>query len=438
MNDHATLKTRREFLRTSALGAGLSWTLPLFLERTFSTLHTMAAGALVQTPTGRDAPILVVLQLAGGNDGLNAVVPYADDMYYQARPTLAIPKGEVLPLDAYSGFNKRLAPFKALYDDGLLAIVQGVGYPNPNRSHFRSTEIWQTAVDADRTAATGWLGRYFDNCCSGADPSVGVSIGAEAPQAFSAADPTGVSFSNPESYHYKGERMTGAGELFAGLNAPDGDDGADMSGATIGSVGAARPGGNPLDFLQRTALDARVSSDRIRQIASEQKIAGEFPRSRLGDSLRVVAQLIAGGLETRVYYVSQGGYDTHNQQAASHPRLLEELGGAVEAFMNEIKSQGNLDRVTLMTFSEFGRRVAENGSKGTDHGAAAPLFIAGAAVRPGLYGRHPSLTALDKGDLVHTVDFRRVYATILKDWLGAPPAAVLGREFPTLDFILPA
>src|SRR6266571_8114520 len=198
-----TLHTRRQFLRTSMLGAAASWTLPVFLEKTFFALDAMAAGALTQTTTGKDGPILVVLQMAGGNDGLNMVVPCADDIYYRSRPKLGLPADKVLKLNSYAGLNGKLTGLKALFDEGHLSVVQGAGYPNPNRSHFRSTEIWQTASDADRNVSEGWLGRYFDNCCAGADPTVGVAIGEEMPQAFSAKIPTGVTFSHPEQFRWK-------------------------------------------------------------------------------------------------------------------------------------------------------------------------------------------------------------------------------------------
>ncbi|HEY1583695.1 MAG TPA: hypothetical protein VGF73_11415, partial [Chthoniobacterales bacterium] len=203
MNISSTLHTRRRFLRTSLLGAAASWTLPVFLEKTFFTLDALAADSLTQVATGKDGPILVVLQMAGGNDGLNMVVPFADDAYHRARPQLALSPDKILRLDSYAGLNPKLLGLKSLYDEGHLAVVQGVGYPNPNRSHFRSTEIWQTASDAERTEREGWLGRYFDNCCAGADPTIGIAIGNEMPQAFTARTPTGVVFSRPEQFRFK-------------------------------------------------------------------------------------------------------------------------------------------------------------------------------------------------------------------------------------------
>src|SRR5216110_1329005 len=204
-----TLQTRRQFLRTSMLGAAATWTLPVFLEKTFFALDAMAADALTQTLTGKDGTILVVLQMAGGNDGLNMVVPYADDAYHRARQHLGFAADKILKIDNYLGLNPKLTGLKALFDESHVAIVQGVGYPNPNRSHFRSTEIWQTASDADRNETHGWLGRYFDNCCSGADPTIGVAIGEEMPQAFAAKNPIGITFSRPEQFRWRPSQRNG-------------------------------------------------------------------------------------------------------------------------------------------------------------------------------------------------------------------------------------
>ncbi|MDQ3199737.1 MAG: DUF1501 domain-containing protein [Verrucomicrobiota bacterium] len=437
-----TLQTRRRFLRTSFLGAAASWTLPVFLEKTFFALDAMAADALTQVTTGKDGTILVVLQMAGGNDGLNMVTPFADDAYHRARPKLALPAAKILRLNSYAGLNPRLAGFKSLFDDGHLAIIQGVGYPNPSRSHFRSTEIWQTASDAAKAEREGWLGRYFDNCCAGADPTVGVAIGNETPQAFTARTPTGVVFSRPEQYRFKGGREPGGGqneeETFyrqllqtnegAGLAATEGGSIGAITGANASDLGTA-------DFLQRTALDAQISSDKILEIARRSKSTVPYPKGQLANSLSLIARMIGGGLTTRVYYASQGGFDTHAGQLNAHERLMTELNDAVSAFVADLKQQGNFERVLLITFSEFGRRVQENANGGTDHGAAAPMFALGGKVKPGLFGKYPSLTNLDSGDLKFNTDFRSVYGTVLENWLGAPSAAVLGRKFPLLPIV---
>ena len=446
-HEPGTLQTRRSFLRTSLLGAAASWTLPAFLDQTFTALHAQAADSATQIVTGKDGPILVVLQQAGGNDGLNMLPPWADDAYHAARPTLGIKADRALRLNDYCGLHPSLTSLKNLYDEGHLAVVQGVGYPNPNRSHFRSTEIWQTAADSNRSKPYGWLGSYFDSCCQGAAPTVGVSIGGQMPQAFNSPHPTGVSFANPEQYRWidkgtKSGSMSAAEFYYRQINAPDGGEGTSDPGHEGSSIGAISAGGSgqasdlgSLDFLERTALDAQVSSDQVLAIARRTKPGAAYPNSRLADSLSLVGRMIAGGLPTRVYYVSHGGYDTHQGQAPTHERLMKELGDALGAFCADLKAQGNFDRVMVMSFSEFGRRVAQNASGGTDHGAAAPLFVLGGGVKPGLYGQYPSLTDLYQGDLKYNVDFRSVYATALERWLKVPSARVLGRQFPLVPMV---
>ena len=224
MKTELTLKTRREFLRTTMVGGALSWTVPAFLANTFWALEAEAADSATQVSSGRDSNILVILQMAGGNDGLNTLVPFSDDHYQRARPRLGLSGKEVLKINEDLGFHPNLAGLKALYDEGQLAVVQGVGYPNPNRSHFRSTEIWQTAVDSDKVAQHGWLGRYFDNTCTGCDPTVAVNIGRQMPQAFAAKHPTGVSLDSPQNYRFispeisRPGEMNGAEESFRKLN----------------------------------------------------------------------------------------------------------------------------------------------------------------------------------------------------------------------------
>jgi uncharacterized protein (DUF1501 family) len=441
MQTEITLQTRREFLRRTVLGGALSWTLPTFLAKTFAALQAQAE-QLTQPQTGRDSTILVVLQLAGGNDGLNTVVPFTNDYYHRSRPRLRLPESSVQRLSSDIGLHPALTAFKDLHDAGRLAIVQGVGYPNPNRSHFRSTEIWQTASDAGRFERYGWLGRYFDNACAGCDPTVGVSIGRQLPQAFTARQPTGVSLDNPQSYRFLAANRPRPGELgledsYRKLNAPEAEA-EHSAGATVSSIsGPLRHSGSVLDFLERTALDAQVSSDTIRRITNRVSNQASYPASQLGNSLKLVAKLIGGGLPTRVFYVSQGGYDTHTNQLGTQERLLRDLGNSVHAFVEDMAVQGNLARVLLMTFSEFGRRLAENANGGTDHGAAAPMFVVGERVKAGLLGQYPSLAPADlfQGDLRFSVDFRCVYAGVLEGWLRTPSEPVLGRKFPALQVV---
>jgi uncharacterized protein (DUF1501 family) len=445
MNKTIALQTRRDFLRTGILGGALSWTVPAFLSNTFSALQAEAADSATQTATGKDASILVVLQMAGGNDGLNTIVPFSNDYYFKARRRIAQPANSVLKINDDVAFNKALTGFKGLYDAGNLSVIQGVGYPNPNRSHFRSTEIWQTASDAEQVESYGWLGRYFDNACSGADPMVGVNIGQQMPEAFSARNPTGISLQNPKNYRFMAGHRMADGEMnadeksFRELNQPPSEDGGtENSGATIGAIsGHIAHHGSPLDFLERTALDAEVSSDKILAITNHVEDSASYPSSQLGSSLKLVAKLIAGGLPTRIFYVSQGGYDTHTNQVGQQDRLLQDLGDSMRSFVEDLKTQGNFQRVMVMTFSEFGRRVAENANGGTDHGAAAPMFIVGNKVKAGLHGKYPSLAPEDlfNGDLQYNVDFRSVYAGILEEWLKTKSAPILGRQFTPLPLV---
>ena len=438
------LKTRREFLRHSVLGGALASTVPAFLAETFSVLHAEAANSAVQTATGRDNTILVVIQLAGGNDGLNTIVPFANDHYLKARSSLAL-KQNLIKVTEEFAFHPSMQPLKELYDAGQMSVVHGVGYPNPNRSHFRSTEIWHTASDANKFERHGWLGRYFDNACDGSDPTVGISIGRQNPQAFAASKPLGISLDNPESYRLASADRPGKDDSGTSLEFIEQLNGSMMepeseiqSGASVGAVsGAVQSSLSPLDYIKRTALDAQVSSEKILAVSRKGTNQATYPASQFANSLKLTARLIGGGMPTRVYYLSQGGYDTHTNQAAAHERLLRDFSGGMKAFLDDLKAQGNAERVTVLTFSEFGRRVAQNANNGTDHGAAAPMFLFGSRVKAGFAGRFPSLAPgdLHNGDLKYTTDFRSVYAGVLKHWLKTDPAKVLGRHFDPLPLV---
>ena len=445
MKNEITLQTRREFLRSTVLGSALSWTVPAFLADTFMALQGAAADSATQIVTGKDATILVVLKMAGGNDGLNTVVPYANDFYHKARPRLGQTADKVLKLNGEIGFHGAMTGFKNLYDSGNLAVVQGVGYPNPNRSHFRSTEIWQTASDSEMIEKYGWLGRYFDNACVGADPTVGVVVGRQLPESFFAKTPKGICFDNPQNYRFISPEHPRPGQIdmteaaYEKLNENGMTGSNDNAGASIGSLAAGMPmqGGKAVDFIERTAMDAQISSDQVRRIAARVQNQATYPNSAFANSLKLVAKLIGGGLPTRVYYVSQGGYDTHTNQIATQQRLLTELGDSLKGFVDDMRAQGNLQRVLVMTFSEFGRRVNENANGGTDHGAAAPIFIVGNKVKAGLLGKYPSLAPQDlfQGDIRYNVDFRQVYAGILENWLKTKSAPILGKQFEPLAVV---
>jgi uncharacterized protein (DUF1501 family) len=433
------MKTRRDFLRTALLGASATWTVPGFVNQTFAAMDQSTRDLATQFTTGKDGPILVVIQLAGGNDGLNTLVPYADDAYHRARTRIRKTEKEVIKLDDYRGLNAKMPFLGSLYQQGDLAVVQGVGYPNPNRSHFISTSIWETA-DPSQRSSTGWIGRYFDHACDGADPTVGMSFNKTQPESFGAMKNSGVCLSSPELYRWihQGGEKSQAEEFFAQINQPEMHDEVDepMDGASIGMSGGGRPGiirgESNLDFLERVAMDARVSSAKILEIAAKHRSRVVYEGTALARSLNLVSRMIAGGLPTRIFYVSHGGFDTHNNQVNSHDRLLAQLDSAMKSFLTDLKEQGNADRVTVMTFSEFGRRVGENASGGTDHGQGSCLFLAGAPVTGGLFGKHPSLTDLSQGDLKFTTDFRSVYATVLEDFLKTPSHEILKAKYPKM------
>ena len=437
------MKTRRDFLRSTILGASAAWTVPMFIDRTFAQLNDEARDLAIQPVTGKDDTILVVLQLAGGNDGLNTLIPFTDDAYHNARPRLAKKPKDIIQLTDHLALNGSMPYLGSLFKEGNLGVVQGVGYPNPNRSHFVSTSIWETA-DTNNRSTTGWLGRYFDNACPGSDPTVGISFNKTQPESFGAKKNPGVCLDSPELYrwiHEGGDKAT-AEEFFAELNQPTAidEDDTPTDGASIASPAGGKVGGisgeDNLAFLERVALDARMSSKTILALAAKHKTSVRYDSTQISRNLNLVARLVAGGMPTRVYYVSHGGFDTHNQQVNSHDRLLSQLDNALRSFFTDLKQQGNDKRVLLMTFSEFGRRVAENASAGTDHGKASCMFLAGHAANSGIHGPAPSLTDLSQGDLKHTVDFRSVYASVLTDWLRAPDTKpILGGTFPKIPLV---
>ena len=433
---HDSMSTRREFIQKSLVVLSATATIPTFLDQTVFAIANPEAGALVQQPSGKDGKILVIMQLSGGNDGLNTVVPYADDAYHRARPALRLDDKELLKIDNYLGLHPNLAPLKGLFDDGQMAIVQGVGYPNPNRSHFRSMDIWHTAEPEKEVTTNGWLGRFFDNACPGCDPHVGVSIGETLPLAMRGERVQPLSFDRPENYRYKGAEA----DAYAKLNS----SGQPAASAEAPATAPARPGAkrieiasaaNQLDFLTRTAMDAQMSSDQILSVTRNHKPPQPYPAGEFGAGLRTIAAMIKGGLPTRIYYVSLGGFDTHAQQKNRHDQLMRQFAQGVGAFWADMKQQTNDQRVLMMTFSEFGRRVEQNASGGTDHGAAAPMFLFGPNVRPGLVGKHPSLKDLDQGDLKYGIDFRHAYAAVLQNWLDTPSKPILGQQFKPLNVI---
>ena len=415
--------TRREFIRKGLTMVAVGATAPSFITRTALVMSNPWDVAQVTSRPGvPDDHVLVVVQMGGGNDGLNTVVPFSNDAYYRARPNLAVPQKDVIRVTDDLGFHPSLVKLKELYDKGAVAVVQGVGYPNPSRSHFKSMEIWQTADPEGRVVRYGWIGRYFDSKCPVCEqPTVGVNVGPSMPLAMQAQSGMGVSLETPEAFQWMSS-LNGIGEkeeqeLFRLLNAP----------------AANEPG--TIDFLRHTAMNAYVSADQVRGAVRAYRGGIDYANTRFATSMKLIAQMIAGKLPTKVYYAHITGFDTHAAQRGVHENLLQQLAEGVAAFYRDLEAQGNADRVLVLAFSEFGRRVAENGSAGTDHGTAAPMFVFGKPLKAGFYGQQPSLTDLADGDLKHGFDFRSVYATVLDRWLGTDPQKILGSNFERVDFI---
>lgn len=412
-NSHFNLPTtRREFFKWTGRGLGMiafSRFAPDFLVQ--STLAQAPA-----PETGRS--ILVLVQLAGGNDGLNTVVPFEDPLYHRLRPDLGLKENELIKVAPNTALNSACAPLSELMREGRLGIVQAVGYPNPNRSHFRSTEIWETASDSGEFLSTGWVGRYLDNACAGApsgeDPEA-VHITSEAPQSLLAERPHNTFGMSPATRGGRGG-FDDARLLESLANGGDHEH---------GNAG----------FLRQTLMDALVTERKVQRTLGEYRPSATYPASPFAQSLRNVAGLIASGLPTRVYFVTLGGFDTHSNQRNTHANLLRQLSEGLAAFQKDLESKRLDSQVLTMTFSEFGRRPSENESGGTDHGTAAPLFVMGSRVKAGMHGTAPVLDVGRGRDLKFTTDFRSVYATVLDSWLGCPSREILGQQFKPVGFL---
>jgi uncharacterized protein (DUF1501 family) len=426
-----------------------------FLARSLksSSLVALAAtapGFIVRTaraaPAGKDT-VLVVLELTGGNDGLNTVVPYADDLYHKARPTLRLAREQVVRVDDHIGLNPGLRPLEPLLRDGQVAVVQGVGYPNPNRSHFESMDVWHSG-DPQRQIRTGWLGRGLSGVKFGPGAVPGVHVGTEQLPLALAGASTGVPSIHPNRPYDLELDTRPAGNPYEGLRIARFNPGGMPAGSSDDPhqqarrqlfeelAGLPQGGGDDLrQFVQRAQLQTYANLSRLRKIMEENLRTDRFggrpgnPGGELTRNLSLVGQMINADFGTRVFYLSIGGFDTHSDQLRQHEQLWQQIAGAVASFFGQLKQGGNAERVLLMTFSEFGRRVQENGSRGTDHGAGSCLFVVGPGAKGGAVGRHPSLSDLDGGDLRHHTDFRRVYATLLDGWLGCDSRTVLGGRF---------
>ena len=423
--------TRREFIQNGLSFVALGLAMPTFLMHAASADALPGQGAPAGSLFGGLPPIpagktLVVIEMAGGNDGLNTVIPYAAPEYAKFRPTIGVPAGNVVKLDAKLGLHPRLKPLGDLYEKGQVAVVTGVGYPNPNRSHFQSMDIWQTGrPQIDAKERTGWLARYFD--ADGhfkGNPLSGISLGSALPLALFADDVPASVIGNGRDYGFS-------------INGPDkGVQDALRSLYAEGTVA-----GSNAEFVRNVGSDAYSSTDVLKKAFNDYDTAksntvAPYPQGNgLAAGLQTIAKLIAGGVGSRVYYLNMGGFDTHANQVGQHGALMGQLADAVSAFLADLQMHGKGEDVTVMTFSEFGRRCKENGSQGTDHGAASVMFVAGAGVKGGIYGDYPSLSDLDDGDLRYHTDYRSVYATLLDKWLGANSQAILGDQFKHLDFV---
>jgi uncharacterized protein (DUF1501 family) len=399
--------SRRDFLKTSSLVA-LGLNVPGFLGRT--ALAAPASGT-----KGAKDTILVVVELNGGNDGLNTVVPFKDPEYVKLRPTLKLPTDQLKKVNDSLGLHPSLAGFAELLQDNSLCIVQGVGYPNPSQSHFRSMDIWQAGSLAE-TLTEGWLGKALKKLAGGTQSFHLKSANQSSPFAFEGAPMRVPSIASLAEFQLLTAASSGA-------------DKKEQEKVITGAVKDSTKKPGLLDFVSRTAANTYASSKRLQEIGKNYQPKATYPNTPLANRLRLAAQLIDADLGARIFYVSIGSFDTHATQAPAHSALLAEVSGAMTAFFKDMKARGQGDQVLMMTFSEFGRRVKENGSKGTDHGSGAPMFIIGNKVKAGVVGAHPSLTDVPMGNLKFHTDFRQVYAAVLDRWLGVSSKDVLGGEF---------
>ena len=393
---------RREFLQIGSL-ATATIMLPKFLK---------AFEKPMMVPAGNK--VVVVIQFSGGNDGLNTVIPVTNDIYYKSRPKIGITKDKAVILNTETGLNPALESFKGLYDEGHLAIMNNVGYPNPDRSHFRSMDIWQSASDSKDYVSTGWVGRYLDAQCKGCDkPTQALEIDDMLSLALKGDNQKGLAFKDPRRLYSSSNE-----KFYKDINA------------------AHHPSEETVDYLYKTMSETLSSADYIFQQSKLHPTGQTYPGTELGKNLKTIASLIMSDINTKVYYVSLGSFDTHVNQEAQQKRLFTELNDAVKSFTTDLKANNRFQDVLMMTFSEFGRRVSQNASNGTDHGTANNMFfISGGLKQKGILNSMPDLSDLNEGDLKHKVDFKNVYATVLNKWLGADDKMILGKQCAYMDFI---
>jgi len=395
---------RKEFLQIGSL-ATASMMLPKFLK-------AFEAPVVNGVPPGNK--VVVVIQLSGGNDGLNTVIPVRNDIYYRERPRLGIAKDAAVKLNDETGLHPALTAFRSFYDDGNLGILNSVGYPNPDRSHFRSMDIWHTASASSDYINTGWIGRYLDAQCSGCDkPTQALEVDDVLSLALKGEKSEGLAFRDPRRLY-----GTSQEKFFKDVSA------------------GHHPEEETVDYLYKTMAETISSADYIFKQSRLHPSSATYPSTQIGQNLKTVASLIFSDINTRVYYLSIGSFDTHVNQQPQQDRLFKELNDGLQAFVQDLKSNGRMDDALIFTFSEFGRRVSQNASGGTDHGTANNMFlISGGLKQKGLINPLPDLSDLSDGDLKYNVDFKSVYATVLNKWLGANDELVLGKKFGYLDFV---
>ncbi len=393
---------RKEFLQLGSL-ATASFMVPKFLK---------AFERVDRVPPGNK--VMVILQLSGGNDGLNTVIPIRNDIYYRERPRLGIEKTKALSLTDDVGLHPALIGLKELYDDGSLGILNNVGYPNPDRSHFRSMDIWQTGSASNEYITTGWVGRYLDAQCHGCDkPTYALEIDDVLSLALKGENSKAIAMKDPK-------RLFGTSneKFFKDVLKNHKDSGEET-----------------VDYLYKTMSETLSSANYIFQQSRAHPSTTEYPKTELGNGLKTIASLIFSDINTKVYYISLGSFDTHVNQEAQQQRLFTELSDAVKSFSKDLKDNNRFNDVLMFTFSEFGRRVSQNASDGTDHGTANNMFLIGGALKQkGIITPLPDLSDLDEGDLKYKIDFKTVYATVLKNWLDADDTAILGKKYDHLSF----
>ncbi len=396
---------RRDFLRNTALVSG-AYLIPAFLK----PFEAFGKSDL----TGYKN--LVIIQLSGGNDGLNTIIPYGQDAYYQKRKTIAINPTDLIKLDDCQGLNPNLAALKEIYDQGWMSIINSVGYPNPDRSHFRSMDIWQTGSDANQFLSTGWIGRYLDsNCQTCKSPYTAIEVDDTLSLAMKGLTKKGIAVQDPN-------------KLFQTTREPFFKDLVQDHPDHLNE--------DNLGYLYKTMIETYSSADYIQKTAKTYDVKADYPSTGLGNQLKTVSKFINSGLQTRVYYVSLSGFDTHTGQQAQQGRQLKIYADAVAAFIKDLKQTDKLDDTLVMTFSEFGRRVEQNASNGTDHGTANNVLVFGGKLqKAGIYNPAPDLMNLSQGDLQYQVDFRDVYATVLDKWLDVNNSQILNKQFAGLNFI---